>query len=563
MDEPLIDSNWEEFVTELEDEDDCDAAFRYGEGPPVQSLAWPTPTLFPARLVVVNAYDHRSSAVRTLDNVLINVHSPDTAYLIRKKIAKTTFGTVRCCVVLKRRSRDAPNFREVPWTSTEELVAIKISSWNKIRQNNGKHLQDPVREVAALQLIGNQYEHILGCHQVLEDDRNIYTIMPYYSQGSNLHGRLFSDPENSGDTSTGLPPPSEEEARSIFRQLLKGLLQLQRKGVVHRDISLDNILISKTNRVKIVDLGMSMRVPYSDAINHGCITDVSEGGIRRLIKKQPKGKRLMYLAPEVIAQKEAFDGYAVDLWAAGVILFVLCVGLAPFKQAHPSDKRYAKISSGGLKNLTKTLKLSLSDEACDLIQHMLREDPQHRLSLLEVMKHPWVTGEKMPIHERAVETSISCDVSEASVSSTEPTEEKEPTADTDGVHPLLKTATPSPLLADPESRQSPSETRDSFSGTMNQGKQRLARNFQQLGPKLKTNAQQMATNAQRIGPKLMKSAMAKANLPRPRATMPNPSTRKPEERRLSSPDNTKPLPTRGTNATVNKLRSVTPTNKPP
>ena len=66
-------------------------------------------------------------------------------------------------------------------------------------------------------------------------------------------------------------------------------------------------IISKTNELKIVNLGMCLRVPYSDACNEGCITDVSEGTVRRLIKKQPKGKRLMYLAPEIIAEKEAFE----------------------------------------------------------------------------------------------------------------------------------------------------------------------------------------------------------------------------------------------------------------
>jgi serine/threonine protein kinase len=97
----------------------------------------------------------------------------------------------------------------------------------------------------------------------------------------------------------------------------------------------------------------------------------------------------MYAAPEVvIGKKEVEDAFAIDLWSAGVVLFVMLVGLAPFKCPHPSDKRYAKISKGGLKDLTDTLDNPLSQEACDLLQGFFWADPQRRLTLAAIMEHP-------------------------------------------------------------------------------------------------------------------------------------------------------------------------------
>lgn len=520
-------NNWEDFAASLDHEEEDDTARRYGEGPPVNSLAWPTPTLFQAELITVRACDHRSNAIRTLDNVLVKQsRDQDRAYLIRKKICRTLFGSVRMGVVLRRRTRRRTSSEdedadddEIPWISTEELVAVKVSSWQRIRQLQGKQLEDPVREVAALQLVGNSYLHIVGCHEVLQDAKYLYTVMPYYFQGTNLHGRLFSDPtpnsRGSQEHDVSPDPRNEEEARTIFRQLLKGLLELQRKGIFHRDISLDNLLISKTNNeLKIVDLGMSLRVPYEDPCNQGCITDASEGTVRRLMKKQAKGGRLMYLAPEMLNDKEPFDGFAVDLWAAGVILFVLCVGLAPFKFADSSDKRYAKISSGGLKSLLKTIKVSLSPEAMDLMQNMLWENPRRRLSLAEVIRHPWAMGQSTVVSSKEVAGLISSEASIGSVCSTEPTQD----ADNESLKESVKATSSAELSLqpdeetipgmNPETRESASESgRESFVGAVHQ----VTRNMQKIGPKLMANAQQVGpriiNNAQRIGPKL-KNAVA-------------------------------------------------------
>lgn len=169
---------------------------------------------------------------------------------------------------------------------------------------------------------------------------------------------------------------------------------LQKKGVCHRDICLENLLIdSRDEQICLIDLGMSLRVPYTDPYGGG-VADASAGTSRRLMISQGQGGKLMYAPPEVISKQEYVDAFAIDMWAVGCVLFVMLVGLAPFKWAHPSDTRYEQISQGGLKRLIDALQIPLSAEACDLLQGLFWGDPRQRMTLAEVMKHPWVQGKE-------------------------------------------------------------------------------------------------------------------------------------------------------------------------
>lgn len=85
----------------------------------------------------------------------------------------------------------------------------------------------------------------------------------------------------------------------------------------------------------------------------------------------------------------------MDVWAAGIVLFIMIVGLPPFEWASSDDPRYRLISRGGLDKLVCQWQRPISTEAIDLLQRMLKEDPRERLSLFEVMHHPWVTEESV------------------------------------------------------------------------------------------------------------------------------------------------------------------------
>jgi serine/threonine protein kinase len=101
------------------------------------------------------------------------------------------------------------------------------------------------------------------------------------------------------------------------RTLHQGLHHLQHKGVCHRDLSLENVLVDG-DKCMIIDMGMCLRVPYNDGEDPGKIADVSKGSIRRLMKPQGVCGKHNYMSPEIAANSEPFDGFAIDLWAAGV-----------------------------------------------------------------------------------------------------------------------------------------------------------------------------------------------------------------------------------------------------
>jgi serine/threonine protein kinase len=165
---------------------------------------------------------------------------------------------------------------------------------------------------------------------------------------------------------------------------------LQSLGICHRDMSLENILVD-AEKCLVIDMGMCLRVPYNDPSGRGDVTDVAHGATRRLMKPQGVCGKHNYMSPEVYANTDAFDGFAIDLWAAGVILYIMLTGFPPYDQASRTDQRFDLIVNGRLVNQLVSWGINISPEAGDLLQSMLVVDPRHRLTLAEVLTHPWVS----------------------------------------------------------------------------------------------------------------------------------------------------------------------------
>lgn len=147
----------------------------------------------------------------------------------------------------------------------------------------------------------------------------------------------------------------------------------------------------------IMDMGMCLRVPYNHPTDENTIVDVTKGSIRRLIKPQGVCGKHNYMSPEIAANAEPFDGFAIDLWAAGVILYIMLTGFPPYDHANRTDQRFELIITGRLMEQLKNWDIILSDEAGDLMQKMLQYHAKNRLTLAEVMDHPWVANEDVEI----------------------------------------------------------------------------------------------------------------------------------------------------------------------
>ena len=103
----------------------------------------------------------------------------------------------------------------------------------------------------------------------------------------------------------------EEEARKIFKQIIEGLRYIHKKNLSHRDMKLENLLLDADLNVKIIDFGFSIENPKDKTLNVFCGTP-------------------SYMAPELAAKKEYY-GHLADIWAAGILLYVLLAGYFPFK----------------------------------------------------------------------------------------------------------------------------------------------------------------------------------------------------------------------------------------
>jgi len=156
-------------------------------------------------------------------------------------------------------------------------------------------------------------------------------------------------------------------------------------------MSLENILVDEYKTSVVIDLGMCLRVPYDDG-QGGAITNVSAGTLRRLINPLIPCGKPNYISPEVLKSEEPFDGFAIDLWATAVILFIMLVGLPPWEFARDEDPRFRMVARGGLARMLRSWNREISPDAADLLQRMLKEDPRERLSLCEVKDHRWVVA---------------------------------------------------------------------------------------------------------------------------------------------------------------------------
>ena len=265
-----------------------------------------------------------SAAVTTLPDP-----SQYIAYWPQRRLQDAIYGCVMACVVLLRYTGEAADdaaraagyepghpLAPIVWEITSRHVAIKQVEWRRVHAMRGRLLEDPIKEIAALQLIGNDHPNVLGSSEVLQDNACLYSVMPY-CRGGDLFGIVLAAAEErqANEELEGAGGMSEPVARYWFRQLLFGLHYLQQKGICHRDLSLENILVD-VNHCLVIDMGMCLRVPYHCPNHPETAVDVATGTLRRLITPMGTCGKKNYMSPEIFANKSNFDGFAVDLWSA-------------------------------------------------------------------------------------------------------------------------------------------------------------------------------------------------------------------------------------------------------
>ena len=164
---------------------------------------------------------------------------------------------------------------------------------------------------------------------------------------------------------------SEEEASYFFFQLINGIEYIHSKGIAHRDLKPENLLLSKNKILKIIDFGLSN---FYD-------------GQKRL--QTPCGSPC-YASPEMVKGKK-YDGFNIDIWAIGVILFAMLCGYLPFEDdENDTDVLFNEIIRNKIDYPYFLSKLSL-----DILKKILVSDPLQRITVEEIKTHEfYLKGEK-------------------------------------------------------------------------------------------------------------------------------------------------------------------------
>ena len=168
---------------------------------------------------------------------------------------------------------------------------------------------------------------------------------------------------------------SESQARTVVSLLLSTLDHLHGRGVVHRDLKPDNILLASKDdltHIKLADFGFAKAV--EDLVGE------------RTICGSPH-----YIAPEIL--RKVPYGAPVDIWSCGVILFILLGGYPPFDD-EDEEKLFLKIKQGNFQfgmPQTPNVWREISPHAKDLISRMLQVDPKKRPTARACLTHPWFT----------------------------------------------------------------------------------------------------------------------------------------------------------------------------
>ncbi|KAJ3732714.1 snf 1 [Lentinula guzmanii] len=255
-------------------------------------------------------------------------------YTVLKDIAEGTFGVVRMAV----------------HTVTNHVVAMKYISKAAISREKTKNRVK--REYDYMRLL--KHPHIIKLYEVINTPTDIVFVLEYAG------GELFNYIVQNGRM-------EEKHARRFFQQIISGIEYSHRLKIVHRDLKPENVLLDDGLNVKIADFGLSSEISDGDFLSTSC--------------GSPN-----YAAPEVI-RGAVYAGPEIDVWSSGVILYVMLCGRLPFED-EDVQILFQKISQG-----TYSIPHHVSPEARSLIAAMLAVDPVKRITIPEIIEHPFFQKE--------------------------------------------------------------------------------------------------------------------------------------------------------------------------
>ncbi|CAI7791004.1 unnamed protein product [Closterium sp. NIES-54] len=243
--------------------------------------------------------------------------------------------------------------------------ALACKSIDKKTLDDDKKAEALRLEVELMKQLG-VHGGIVSVRDAIEDDTRVHLLMELCSGGDLL---------NFVNTA---PAISEQQAATIVRRLADAVRYCHRQGVVHRDLKPENILMAAKGAwwdLRVADFGISAMLKPGERI--------------RGYAGSP-----FYIAPEVLGGAYAFE---CDVWSLGVVLYVLLAQKLPFW--HDSDAGVYKLILKGHVDTRTGPWTSISRDAKGLVHRMLTSDASQRITLDEVIEHPWVVANQCEVPE--------------------------------------------------------------------------------------------------------------------------------------------------------------------
>ncbi|XP_067253546.1 calcium/calmodulin-dependent protein kinase type II subunit beta isoform X10 [Chanodichthys erythropterus] len=259
-------------------------------------------------------------------------------YQLYEELGKGAFSVVRRCVKL----------------CTGQEYAAKIINTKKLSARDHQKLE---REARICRLL--KHPNIVRLHDSISEEGFHYLLFDLVTGGE-----LFED-------IVAREYYSEADASHCIHQILESVSHIHHHDIVHRDLKPENLLLAskcKNAAVKLADFGLAIEVQGDQQAWFGFAGTPG------------------YLSPEVL-RKEAY-GKPVDIWACGVILYILLVGYPPFWD-EDQHKLYQQIKAGAY-DFPSPEWDTVTPEAKNLINQMLTINPAKRITAQEALKHPWV-----------------------------------------------------------------------------------------------------------------------------------------------------------------------------
>lgn len=240
------------------------------------------------------------------------------------------------------------------------------------------------REAAILRKLS--HPNIVGFVEAIQSDTKLFLVMDI------APGTELLDVVTSG-------PLSEEDARNYMSQIISAVSYLHSKGVVHRDLKPDNVLVDvHTGSLKLIDFGLT-------------------GVIRKNAVMRTSCGSSYYSAPEVtFSNGDGYDGTKADAWSLGVLSYILLTGSHPFVDAD-GDLMTATMRQGIVEYPDY-----LSSTAVQFISRLLTIDPRRRYSVAQAQLHAWLNTDKCANVSNTCDSFVRspCDSSVKLMSSTLP-----------------------------------------------------------------------------------------------------------------------------------------------